>query len=205
MTPLTGIVIAVASFVDEVLDQIAQPRSFAVVLMIVTAGLGALLWWSRGTVGLRQQLIAMTSVAVFGGLIYGGIVRNSDVASATDKVAQVARAKARIPVGATLYSLGNADHGFAYFYRDPIARTPLPEGRLPEHVEYFLFREPFDDVLAFAWEALAFVNMATTGHEDRPRLVIVARKLPGEADPRPTRELVTERYMATQAGPGAPD
>ena len=186
------------------MDSIAQPPGFAIIFTAVTAGLGALLWRSRGTVGLRQQLIAVTSVAVFGGLVFNGVVRNSDVARATDKVAQVARAKALIPAGATLYSLGNVDHGFAYFYRDPIVRTPRPEGRLPEPVEYFVFSEPFDDALAFAWEALAFVNVATTGYQDRPVLVIVARKLPGEADPRPTRELVTERYLAMRAGPGTP-
>jgi 4-amino-4-deoxy-L-arabinose transferase-like glycosyltransferase len=203
---LTGAFIAVAALVDGVLPSIKQQRSFGVVLIVLMLVLGALLWRTRGTVGVRQQLIAVTCVAVFGGAIFSGIIKNDAAARATDKVAQVARARALIRANGTLYSLDKVDHGFAYFYRDPIKLTPWPpHGALPESVEYFVFREPFDDVLPFAWEALEFVGMETAGQRKRPRLVVVARRVPGEPDLRPAGELISERFMARNVASAVQD
>jgi hypothetical protein len=75
---------------------------------------------------------------------------------------------------------------------------PPPDGALPEHVEYFVFHEPFDYVLPFAWEVLEFVDRSTTRQRGRPWLVVVARRVPGEPDLRPTGELVRERFAATR-------
>lgn len=197
---LAGVLIAVAAFVGGVMPSMERQPSFAILLVVSMLVLGALLWRTRGTVGVRQQLIAVTCVAAFGGAIYSGILKNDAAARATDKIAQVARAKALIPAGATLYSLDKVDHGFAYFYRDPIKLTPWPpNGAFPDNVEYFVFREPFDDVLPFAWEALEFVGMETAGKRSRPRLVVVARRLPGKPDLRPAGQLISERFMARRA------
>ena len=197
---LAGVLIAVAAFVGGVMPSMERQPSFAILLVVSMLVLGALLWRTRGTVGVRQQLMAVTCVAAFGGAIYSGILKNDAAARATDKIAQVARAKALIPAGATLYSLDKVDHGFAYFYRDPIKLTPWPpNGAFPDNVEYFVFREPFDDVLPFAWEALEFVGMETAGRRSRPRLVVVARRLPGKPDLRPAGQLISERFMARRA------
>ena len=196
---LTGAFIAVAAFVGGVMVSIEQRRSSALVLIVSMLVLGALLWRSRGTADLRQQLIAVACVAVFGGAVFSRIVMDSDVARATDKVAQVARARALIPRGATLYSFGQVDHGFAYFYRDVIESTRWPPAdALPDHVEYFVFHEPFDYVLPFAWEVLEFVNRSTTRQRGRSWWIVVARRVPGKADLRPASELVRERLAATR-------
>jgi len=205
--PLTALFIAIVSFLDTPLRAIHQPALFAVAFLAFGALAGVLLWRTRHARTLQQGVIGITCVAAYVGLLITGVAINVDQRNATDKVAQVARARQAIPAGEMLYSLGPVDHGFAYFYRDAIGITPWPEEgeALPAEVEYFVFQAyapEADDAFAFAWEPIAFVNSLATKSDDASRMVIVARKLTGASDGRETSDVLRERYLQMQAMAG---
>jgi 4-amino-4-deoxy-L-arabinose transferase-like glycosyltransferase len=201
---LTGAAIVVATYVDSPLAPIRQPRVFALLFLAVCMVLAVLLWRGRHARSPRQGIIGVTCIAVYTGLIVTGIVTNVDVRNASDKVADIERAKDAIPAGEMLYSLGPVDHGFAFYYRDAIAKTDWPDDGepLPDDVEYFVFQthaEGGDDAFDFAWAPVAFVDTSTSKSGGRSRLVIVARTLSGQSHGRLNADVVREHMLRMQA------
>lgn len=200
----TGLTIAVASFIDTPIAKIAQPHAFAIVFLLVCIALTILLWRNRHAATLRQGVLGVTCVAAYIGMLYTGVVINVDQRDATNKIQQIAHARDVVPVGEQLFSLGPVDHGFAYYYRDAIAKTPWPSAgqSLPENVEYFVFL-PEDELgtpdFDFAWEPIAFVETAATTTEEIPRLLVVAQKRSGTPDARTTSEIVRDSYLRAQS------
>jgi hypothetical protein len=202
--PLTAITITVASLMQTPIGYIRQPVLFAVTFLAISAVLAALLWRTRHARALRHGVVGVTCVAAYIGILCTGVVINVDLREASTKVADIERARLFIPDGEVLYSLGPVDHGFAFYYRDPIDKTPWPADgeRLPDEVNYFVFQaydEQGDTAFDFAWEPLAFVDSSSTKSNDASRLVVVAHKLKGDSDGRATLDIVRERYLRMQA------
>jgi 4-amino-4-deoxy-L-arabinose transferase-like glycosyltransferase len=79
--------------------------------------------------------------------------RCEEIAGNVDAVRQ------QIPADATLVSLGQVHHAFAYFYRRPIPIVDPTATRLPEGVEYFCVHRivPGPPTIPFEWTQIAEV------------------------------------------------
>jgi hypothetical protein len=116
----------------------------------------------------------------------------------------VAAARRVLPDDATLYSLYHVDHGFAFYLGREVKLIEWSETRdeLPDDVEYFCFRSHdwrFAETFSFAWEPIAFVHSQTHAGEEFPKLVVIARRLPGR-NRRETRSIIREAYLDRAAG-----
>ena len=126
----------------------------------------------------RQQTakIAVVSLAAFLGLTFTGAVINTRAKIAEDTAALVAEAKAELPNGQRLVSLGYIDHLFAYHYRDP---HRLAAGRCPccptDAVLLFRYETTHGRRHLPAWDKVAEIPLARNKEAESTRAVVIGR------------------------------
>jgi len=179
---------------DSQFAKLAQPLPFGILFAVASTALAITCWRVRQPNTARQHMIGAGCVVAFFGLIFSGAIANIDVRDSPDKTAQISHIKTILPPGTTLYSLGNVEHSFAYFYRDAIERCPWPAvgDAPPDNVQYFCFAinqapmKPFD----FGWEPIAHMASKTDADASFPTLVVVARRAAVESAGRDPHEVV---------------
>lgn len=206
VVPIIGAVILFNVLTGSITENRSTTIALTVVLASMSVALGFVLWRTRNAGRRRAQIVGVSSLAVFTGLLYAGVDRSRDIADATNKVEEIAMVRTLIPRGTQLYSLDQVDHGFAYYYGDFIERTPRPEtgDTLPSDVEYFVFPSMSGRSkgrLEFAWEPVAVVNAATIHNNERLRFIVVGRRCRGPVDPRPSSEVARAFYQARHGRP----
>ena len=165
-----------------------QPWGFAVVYLLACI----LLAWTvkqgsqqpqgaRAVFGLTDvNSRSVLAIAAFLGLSYSGTVLHMVMNTSEDMASAVARVKQQLPQGTRLVSFREANHLFAYHYRDPIEYHPWPEdaGDVDPQVDYFCFftwaRQEFP--LPFEWDQVAVVSCHRTKTPDPDEIMIIGRR-----------------------------
>ncbi len=162
---------------------IAQPLWLAAVLALGAAGLAITAYWAGNSRTPERRAAGSLALAAFFGLAYAIVVIDGIVRVSNHRTeSSVAELKTQLPSGKTLVSLGEADHLFAYYYRDPIPAVAWPQDveHVPADVEYFCFNHTADDPYwpSFPFEQIATIN-CDRAEASTERFTIVGR-LPRE-------------------------
>ena len=167
---------------QALISKVAQPPGFAAAYLAICALLAIIAFRSRRATDDVQRRAGTLAVSAFLGLTYVGLFLNCLEKSSNNTREQVVDMKAKLPEGTRLFSLGKADHQFAFHFREPITLQPWPESQeeLPSDFSYFCFKpEQQERPLPFVWEQVAIVTCDRNRKRHPEHKVIVARRLPG--------------------------
>jgi 4-amino-4-deoxy-L-arabinose transferase-like glycosyltransferase len=158
----------------------AEPLPIALGYALATVVLVILIYRSRQAGDAKKIRVAVLALACFMVLTSTGIMMNVRVRRAEDQAGPVARLVARLPAGHRLYSFGQVDSGFAFYYRQPITPLPLPPAAedlpLGEDVCFCICANGgHRPELPFPWEELAVIPMDRNHHATPEETVIVGR------------------------------
>lgn len=151
-----------------------QPRGDLAILLGVVAIAGALM--------LLYQRAAIGAIAVV--LIMGATVfhQNVKIDASVDVETSMKTLTEKLPVDATVHSLGPVNHRFAYYFDRPVWLVPLPleTSKLPSPGSYFCVtiygEQPVSGAIPFAYEPIDVVWLDRY-HSQRTTFVLVGRRL----------------------------
>lgn len=182
---VTGVGLAGVSYFGKASWTIVQPALFATCFMLGCLALAGVLWLVRTQRTAAMGAVACCCIAAFLGLCTTGLQVNMLQATSEPIAERVAELVQQLPAEAQLYSIGPADHVFAYYYRKPIKLLPInvtPE-TLPESVHYFCSGNDADRPVqvSFPWKELAVISCERRVVRPPTRVTVVGQRMQAKA------------------------
>lgn len=206
--PAVGLFFLVVTLAGIDWELARQPVWFAGIFLGTGIAGGLILWKSRGDERLLLQKASVVCVALFFGLLVNGIRLNALLATDSHRGAQVAAVAEQLPPGETLYSLGDVDHAFHFYYDRDVAHVPYAQiSQLPEEVTYFCFRSNDKEVartLPFNWKPVVLVPGHRDSEEAWETFVVIGKVTP-DGDHEPTRRMVKSLLPSGQGREDSPN